>query len=140
MIALYFRLSMAHMNVDEVSTSHCPMLDILYKYQSQNIKKFFECVYFLALCSRHLNEKNLFPSSHQIKYITKRFENTLFSSSGEASAQKQIKEAKFRKWIVEQECYYMWQNLCLILYISYLLRTQETEKDQSEYKADELLN
>jgi len=64
-------------------------------------EKFFECVHCLPLCSRCLNGKNLFPSSHQIKYITKHFENTLFSSSGEAPAQKHIKEAKFRKWIVE---------------------------------------
>jgi hypothetical protein len=45
--------------------------------------------------------KNLFPSSNQIKYITKHFENTLFLPSGEAPAQKHIKEAKFREGIGE---------------------------------------
>ena len=33
----------------------------------------------------HRHGFGLFPSSHQIKYITQRFENTLFSSSGEPS-------------------------------------------------------
>ena len=83
MIALYFQLSMAHMNVDEVSNSRC------WTFCINTCHKTCKILWMCSLLStvQYMPKwKNLFPLSHQIKHITKHFENTQFSSSGEAPA------------------------------------------------------